>query len=115
VALIPILARLLGYNLKTELAIVAIISFFPSFVFTAAGLRALPAGSTDLFQANGASTWHRLAFLVRTVMRSRYTPELARSPADDAMYMTKNVLSAASAAGVASRLANAMSSGASAI
>jgi len=63
VALIPILARLLGYNLKTELAIVAIISFFPSFVFTAAGLRALPAGSTDLFQANGASTWHRLAFL----------------------------------------------------
>ena len=63
VALIPILARLFGYDLKTVLAIVAIISFFPSFVFTSAGLRALPAGSADLFRANGASTWHRLALL----------------------------------------------------
>lgn len=55
VAVIPILARLLGYDSSTVLAVVVIISFFPSFVFTASGLRALPAGSADLFRVLGAS------------------------------------------------------------
>lgn len=59
VAIIPILARLLGYGLGTVVAIVAVICFLPSFVFTAAGLRALPAGSVALFQVFGAArrTW----------------------------------------------------------
>jgi NitT/TauT family transport system permease protein len=56
VTLIPILARLLGYDVSTVLAIVVIICFFPAFVFTAAGLRALPAGSADLFKVLGART-----------------------------------------------------------
>lgn len=55
VAVIPIIARLLGYDTGTVLAVVVIISFFPSFVFTAAGLRALPAGSADLFRVLGAN------------------------------------------------------------
>jgi ABC-type nitrate/sulfonate/bicarbonate transport system permease component len=54
VAVIPIIARLLGYDLSTVLAVVVIISFFPSFVFTSAGLRALPPGSADLFRVLGA-------------------------------------------------------------
>lgn len=64
VALIPIIARLLGYNVSTELAIVVIITFFPSFVFASSGLRALPPGSDDLFRVLGASrraTLFRLA------------------------------------------------------
>ena len=64
VALIPIIARILGYNMATEIAIVVIITFFPSFVFTTAGLRALPPGSQDLFSVLGASklgTLRRLA------------------------------------------------------
>lgn len=64
VSLIPIIARMLGYNMATEIAIVVIITFFPSFVFTTAGLRALPAGSQDLFSVLGASkfaTLRRLA------------------------------------------------------
>lgn len=64
VALIPILARLLGYDIKTVLAIVVIISFFPSFVFTSAGLNALPPGSSDLFKVFGANPLRRFVFLV---------------------------------------------------
>lgn len=63
VTLIPILARMLGYDIRTEIAVVAIISFFPSFVFTAAGLRALPHGSADLFSVLGARQWTRLRLL----------------------------------------------------
>lgn len=63
VALIPVLARIFGYDMRTVLAIVVIISFFPSFVFTGAGLRALPPGSADLFRVLGASTWRRLTLL----------------------------------------------------
>lgn len=56
VTLIPIIARLLGYDVSTVLAIVVIICFFPAFVFTTSGLRALPAGSADLFKVLGAGT-----------------------------------------------------------
>lgn len=63
VAMIPILARIFGYDMRTVLAIVAIISFFPAFVFTTAGLRSLPAGSNDLFSVLGVGTYRRLYFL----------------------------------------------------
>jgi ABC-type nitrate/sulfonate/bicarbonate transport system permease component len=63
VALIPVLARIFGYDIRTVLAIVVIISFFPAFVFTSAGLRALPPGSDDLFRVLGAPTIRRLWFL----------------------------------------------------
>jgi ABC-type nitrate/sulfonate/bicarbonate transport system permease component len=55
VALIPVIARLLGYDTSTVLAIVVIITFFPSFVFASSGLRAPPPGAEDLFRVLGAS------------------------------------------------------------
>lgn len=64
VALIPILARLLGYDVRTVLGIVVVISFFPAFVFTSAGLKSLPPGSGDLFQVLGANRWKRFVHLV---------------------------------------------------
>lgn len=64
VALIPILARLLGYDIRTEIAIVAISAFFPTFVFVGAGLKSLPPGSDDLFKVLGASRWQRFLRLV---------------------------------------------------
>lgn len=64
VALIPIVARLMGYDVRTVLAIVVIISFLPAFVFTGSGLRALPAGSADVFRAFGAGRWARFTRLV---------------------------------------------------
>ncbi|WP_293812799.1 ABC transporter permease [uncultured Bosea sp.] len=63
VAIIPILARLFGYETGTVLAIVAIISFFPAFVFTTSGLRALPPGSSDLFRVLGVGKFRRLCHL----------------------------------------------------
>ena len=64
VALIPVLARLFGYDVKTVLVIVVIISFFPAFVFTSAGLKSLPPGSDDLFKVLGANRWRRFVHLV---------------------------------------------------
>jgi len=64
VALIPILARLLGYGRPTVIAIVAIAAFFPAFVFTGAGLRDLPKGSADLMGVLGAGRWSRFRHLV---------------------------------------------------
>jgi ABC-type nitrate/sulfonate/bicarbonate transport system permease component len=55
VALIPVIARLLGYDTSTVLAIVVIITFFPSFVFASSGLRSPPPGAEDLFRVLGAS------------------------------------------------------------
>jgi ABC-type nitrate/sulfonate/bicarbonate transport system permease component len=60
VTLIPIIARLLGQDFSTVLAIVVIICFFPAFVFTSSGLRALPPGAEDLFKVLGAGTWVKL-------------------------------------------------------
>lgn len=60
VAIIPVLARIFGYDVRTVLAIVVIITFFPAFVFTSSGLRATPPGSEDLFGVLGASRVTRL-------------------------------------------------------
>lgn len=65
VALIPVIARLLGYDTSTVLAIVVIITFFPSFVFASSGLRSPPPGAEDLFRVLGAS---RLAVLWRLAL-----------------------------------------------
>jgi ABC-type nitrate/sulfonate/bicarbonate transport system permease component len=65
VALIPVIARLLGYDTSTVLAIVTIITFFPAFVFASSGLRALPPGSEDLLRVLGAS---RVSLLVRLAL-----------------------------------------------
>ena len=65
VALIPVIARLLGYDTSTVLAIVVIITFFPSFVFASSGLRSLPPGSEDLFRVLGAS---RFGVLLRLAL-----------------------------------------------
>ncbi|MBB3458309.1 NitT/TauT family transport system permease protein [Rhizobium sp. BK313] len=63
VAIIPVIARLLGYNILTVGAVVVIISFFPAFIFTSTGLKAAPAGSGDLFKVLGAGRWSRFAAL----------------------------------------------------
>jgi NitT/TauT family transport system permease protein len=73
VALIPVIARLLGYDISTVLAIVVIITFFPSFVFASSGLRLPPPGSEDLFRVLGAS---RRSMLLRLALPSA-VPNLA--------------------------------------
>jgi len=63
VCLIPLLARMFGYAGKTEFVTVAIMTFFPSFVFAAAGLRALPPMSAELFHVLAASRGKQLVML----------------------------------------------------
>jgi ABC-type nitrate/sulfonate/bicarbonate transport system permease component len=63
VCLIPIVARLFGYEARTELIAVAVMTFFPSFVLSAAGLKALPPMSSDVFQVLQASRWKTLRLL----------------------------------------------------
>jgi len=63
VCLIPLLARLFGYQARTELFTVTIMTFFPSFVYAGAGLTRLPPRSLELFQALHASRSKRLLLL----------------------------------------------------
>jgi ABC-type nitrate/sulfonate/bicarbonate transport system permease component len=63
VCLIPIIARLFGYRSRTELIAVAVMTFFPSFVYCAAGLRQLPAMSRDVMRVLQASRWQELRLL----------------------------------------------------
>jgi ABC-type nitrate/sulfonate/bicarbonate transport system permease component len=63
VCLIPVIARLLGYDSRTELAAIAVMTFFPSYVYCTAGLRQLPAMSRDVFFVLHASRWQDLRLL----------------------------------------------------
>lgn len=63
VALIPVVARVLGFNSLTVVVIVVLMSFFPSFVFIGAGLRAVPPSSSDLFSVLGAAPRQRFVRL----------------------------------------------------
>jgi ABC-type nitrate/sulfonate/bicarbonate transport system permease component len=63
VCLIPIVARLFGYQSRTELVAVAVMTFFPAFVYCAAGLRDLPAMASSVFLVLHASRWQKLRLL----------------------------------------------------
>lgn len=64
VALMPVIARLLGYDERTVVASAVLITFFPTFVLVAAGLRMLPPGTADVFRVLGARRAAVLRFLV---------------------------------------------------
>ncbi len=63
VCLIPLLARIFGYESRTEFVTVTVMSFFPCFVFSTSGLRALPPMSRELFQVLAASRSRQLLSL----------------------------------------------------
>ena len=63
VCLIPLLARIFGYRSRTELVTVAVMTFFPAFIYAGAGLRDAPPMSRQLFTALGASRLQQLRLL----------------------------------------------------
>ena len=63
VCLIPLLARIFGYDSRTEFVTVAIMTFFPSFVFVTQGLRNLPPMASELFVVLAATRQQRLFLL----------------------------------------------------
>jgi ABC-type nitrate/sulfonate/bicarbonate transport system permease component len=62
-AMLPLIAAVVGYNERVVLAATTLISFFPAFTFTATGLRSAPAGAPDYFQALGAGRGRQLRHL----------------------------------------------------
>lgn len=53
-AMIPIIARVVGYGDPAVLASTVLICFFPAFVFTLSSLTAIPDSGRDLFRVLGA-------------------------------------------------------------
>lgn len=60
VCLIPVLTRIFGYDDRTVFVTVIILCFLPGFVFSYAGLRALPPMAEEYFSVQGAGRWNRL-------------------------------------------------------
>lgn len=54
-AMIPIIARIVGYGEPAVLTSTALICFFPAFVFTLSGLASMPDAGRDLFRVLGAN------------------------------------------------------------
>ena len=63
VCLIPLLARIFGYQSRTEFVTVAIMTFFPGFVFAGKGLRTLPPWSSEFFAVLAATRAQQLRWL----------------------------------------------------
>lgn len=59
VAMVPVIARVVGYDTKAVLAIAVLISFFPTYVLVRGGFDRPPAGSNDLFTVYGATRAQR--------------------------------------------------------
>jgi ABC-type nitrate/sulfonate/bicarbonate transport system permease component len=73
VCLIPLLARIFGYQSQTEFVTVAIMTFFPAFVFAGKGLRTLPPGADNFFAVLAATRGQHLRWLALPAA----VPELA--------------------------------------
>lgn len=64
VAIIPIVARLVGYGDDTVVVITVLLAFFPAFVFVASGLRAYPPGAVEQLRVLGCdSRWRTFRLL----------------------------------------------------
>ncbi len=63
VCLIPLIARLFGYQNRTELIAIAVLTFFPAFVYANAGLRQWPPLSRDVMRVLHASRLQNLRLL----------------------------------------------------
>lgn len=63
VCLIPLVARIFGYQSRTELITIAIMTFFPGFVYSSQGLRQLPPMSSEFFAVLAANRAKRLFLL----------------------------------------------------
>ncbi|CAN5363800.1 hypothetical protein BH23ACT3_BH23ACT3_20050 [soil metagenome] len=64
VAIIPVIARVVGYGNSVVPVVTVILAFFPAYVMTTSGLRAAPATSRDVFTALGAGRWTTLRRLL---------------------------------------------------
>lgn len=59
VCIIPVLARIFGYERRSELIAVMIMTFFPSFIYATVGLRHLPHRTGEYFRTQHATRWQQ--------------------------------------------------------
>lgn len=64
VAVIPVVARLVGYGNKIVPIVTIMLAFFPAYVMTSSGLRSASPTSLDLMTSLGASRWTALRRLL---------------------------------------------------
>lgn len=57
VAVIPVVARLVGYGNKVVPIVTIMLAFFPAYVMTSTALRNAPAVAVDVLRSLGASRW----------------------------------------------------------
>jgi NitT/TauT family transport system permease protein len=63
VAIAPLLIIWFGYGLTSKVVIAGLITFFPVFVNSVAGMRSTPHEQLELFRIYRASRWQRLRYL----------------------------------------------------
>jgi ABC-type nitrate/sulfonate/bicarbonate transport system permease component len=85
VALLPVLARLLGYGETTVVAGAALITFLSTFVFVGSGLLAAPPQTESLFTAFGSSRLARLRYLALPAATPRMLLALRVSAANSVL------------------------------
>jgi NitT/TauT family transport system permease protein len=64
VAMIPVIAQVVGFGDTAVLAVTVVVSFFPAFVMAGSGLRSAPASVGDVFTVLNASRTTRLRLLL---------------------------------------------------
>lgn len=64
VAVIPVIARVVGYGNQIVPIVTVLLAFFPAYVMTSSGLRSASSASLDVFAALGASRWCTLRRLL---------------------------------------------------
>ncbi|MBO6716570.1 MAG: ABC transporter permease subunit [Rhizobiaceae bacterium] len=63
VVFVPILAAMMGYTTTMVITLVALMSFFPSFVMVSSGLSSLPPAAHDVAQVYGATKLRKLLYI----------------------------------------------------
>jgi ABC-type nitrate/sulfonate/bicarbonate transport system permease component len=64
VAVIPVIARVVGYGNNVVPVVTVLLAFFPAYVMTTSGLRVASSTSRDVMAALGASRWNTLRRLL---------------------------------------------------
>jgi NitT/TauT family transport system permease protein len=72
VAVIPVVARVVGYGDKVVPIVTIMLAFFPAYVMATSGLRSAPPAAVDLMRALGTSRWT----LLRRVLMPSALPNL---------------------------------------
>lgn len=79
VVFVPVLASIMGYSETMVVTIIALLSFFPSFVMVSSGLTSLPMAATDAGRVYGASALRKLRYLALPAATSSFVASIRLS------------------------------------